>query len=131
MTKFEYDGDTKVSVESDRVGRKLNIRIGGDSLSVDFNVSYDAANKLFNKFWREYPGAPKKEEDMGNEPFEMGSATPIRESGNGKSILFDVEGEHIWIPKKVIHDDSEVWETDQEEGTLMVKFWWAEKEGHA
>ena len=33
-----------------------------------------------------------------------------------------------WIPKAVIHDDSEVYSLG-DEGTLVVHMWWAEKEG--
>lgn len=34
----------------------------------------------------------------------------------------------FWVPKSVVHEDSEVWKTGQE-GTLIVAEWWAEKEG--
>lgn len=40
--------------------------------------------------------------------------------------------ENIWVPKSVIHDDSEVYEKSIEGGgpaLLIVKFWFAEKEG--
>lgn len=49
-----------------------------------------------------------------------------------KAILVAVAGEEIWIPKSVVHDDSEVYSTDEDgrEGTLRVKLWWAEKNGH-
>ncbi len=39
----------------------------------------------------------------------------------------DVEGDE-WIPKSVIHDDSEVWKAG-DEGTLIVQGWWAEQNG--
>jgi hypothetical protein len=35
-----------------------------------------------------------------------------------------------WVPKSVIDDDSEVYERDTD-GTLIVKGWWARKEGLA
>ena len=34
----------------------------------------------------------------------------------------------VWVPKSVIHDDSEVFAAD-DEGTLIVFEWWAEKQG--
>lgn len=38
------------------------------------------------------------------------------------------DGQCMWVPKSVIHDDSEVWKLDQT-GTLIVQGWWAEREG--
>lgn len=38
------------------------------------------------------------------------------------------DGARKWIPKSVIHDDSEVWKYG-DEGVLVVKTWWAEREG--
>lgn len=35
----------------------------------------------------------------------------------------------FWVPKSVVHDDSEVYRPDNEEGVLVVQRWWAEKEG--
>ncbi len=36
----------------------------------------------------------------------------------------------VWIPKSMIHDDSEVYDAkDNSSGKLVVKLWWAEKEG--
>jgi hypothetical protein len=34
----------------------------------------------------------------------------------------------IWVPKSVIHDDSEVWKPFTN-GNLIVSRWWAEKRG--
>lgn len=41
--------------------------------------------------------------------------------------------DELWIPKSVIHDDSECFGMgrDEREGKLFVKSWWAEKNGHA
>ena len=46
-----------------------------------------------------------------------------------KAILVRIadEEEH-WIPQSQIHDDSEVWK-DGDKGALVIKTWWAEKEG--
>ena len=40
-------------------------------------------------------------------------------------------GETTWIPRSVIHDDSELYDDDNNEGEVVVKTWWAEKEGLA
>jgi len=57
----------------------------------------------------------------------LGNGRALRE----KAVLVELEsgGEH-WIPKSVLHDDSEVWKNGQS-GDVVVKTWWAEKEGLA
>lgn len=41
-------------------------------------------------------------------------------------------GETVWIPHKVVHDDSDVYDADKNsEGEVIVQTWWAEKEGLA
>lgn len=46
------------------------------------------------------------------------------------ALLVEIDGEEVWIPKSVIHDDSEVFDdSENSTGTLIVKKWWAEKEG--
>lgn len=40
----------------------------------------------------------------------------------------DEGGKAFWVPKSVIHDDSEVYKTNTD-GSLVVADWWAEKEG--
>lgn len=45
-----------------------------------------------------------------------------------KALKVLIEGETFWIPKSVVHDDSEVYEKDHE-GVLVVQEWFAEKEG--
>lgn len=47
-----------------------------------------------------------------------------------KAILVEIEGEEFWVPKSVIHEDSEVKE-EGTEGILIVKRWWAENNGLA
>ena len=74
----------------------------------------------------------------GKEPHALGAGKAIRESHSGKALLvalddeFDPFGKNveIWIPKSVIHDDSEVYEED-DEGEILVHLWWAEKNGYA
>jgi len=41
---------------------------------------------------------------------------------------FDVTAEGRWVPKSVIHDDSEVFKKG-DKGQVVLKTWWAEKEG--
>jgi len=45
-----------------------------------------------------------------------------------KALLVEIEGEEFWIPKSLIHDDSEV-HSEDDKGTLVVPEWFAEKEG--
>lgn len=47
----------------------------------------------------------------------------------GKALLVDIDGDEVWIPKSVIHDDSEVYKEDTE-GELIVKLWWAREHGY-
>ena len=63
-----------------------------------------------------------------NDPQEYATqVTCIQE--NPKSLrLEDEDGKKFWVPKSVIHDDSEVWKED-DSGKLVVKTWFAEKEG--
>ncbi len=44
-----------------------------------------------------------------------------------QAILVQIDGEEHWVPKSVIHDDSEVAGKD-DTGTLVVATWFAEKE---
>ena len=60
----------------------------------------------------------------------FGGCAAERESNNGKSLLVRLSGAAVprWIPKKVIHADSEVFEPGHK-GKLVVARWFAEKEG--
>lgn len=50
-----------------------------------------------------------------------------------KALLIELEdiGEERWVPKSVIHDDSEVYEAsgDGSSGDVVVMEWWATKNG--
>lgn len=48
----------------------------------------------------------------------------------GKAILVNAPefDEPQWIPLSQVHDDSEIWE-EGDEGDLLVKHYWAEREG--
>lgn len=77
------------------------------------------------------PSGTREENDVDvDKPFILGDAEVLAESKNEKNLLFNVDGEEMWIPKKVIHDDSTVWEKGQPAGELVVKLWWAEKNGY-
>lgn len=39
------------------------------------------------------------------------------------------DGQEFWVPKSVIHDDSEIYKPGSESGSLIVKLWWAESRG--
>jgi hypothetical protein len=62
----------------------------------------------------------------GDEPVELEGVEVIHETD--KAIKFTYEGETKWAPKSAVHDDSEVHQKD-DTGTLIVKRWYAEKEG--
>lgn len=70
-------------------------------------------------------------EDVGSEPCTLGDGKIIRDTE--KAVLAKIGDKEIWIPKSCLHDDSEAYspEDDQNEGTIVVKRWWAEKNGHA
>jgi hypothetical protein len=55
-------------------------------------------------------------------------ATLIAESSKAIRVRLDT-GREVWVPKSVIDDDSEVYDSDHDEGKLVVQEWWAEKEG--
>lgn len=56
-------------------------------------------------------------------------ATPIKETDKAVLFITDIHDEEVWVPKAVIDDSSEVWKEGQEEGDLVIKRWWAKKEG--
>lgn len=45
-----------------------------------------------------------------------------------KALLCEVDGKQVWIPQKLIHDDSEVWKPG-DEGELVIPMWLAEEKG--
>lgn len=67
--------------------------------------------------------------DGGNEPHTMGEGKITRETD--KAVLAKIADRDTWIPKSCIHDDSEAFDMEHSEGTIVVKRWWAEKNGHA
>ena len=73
--------------------------------------------------------------ELGNEGVCLGKAKIIRKSSKALLVQLEHEKAPRWLPKSVIHDDSELYFNDDgdysEEGTLIVKQWFAEKEGLA
>ncbi len=66
--------------------------------------------------------------DNGDDPFEIGEVSVTAETA--KAILCVPEsGEQFWVPKSCVHDDSEAFKKG-DSGKLVVKTWWAEKNGH-
>lgn len=66
-----------------------------------------------------------------DDPFEVGEANPMRETAKALLVYLEGEQRELWVPKSVIHSDSEVWSSSQVAGELVVFYWWAEKEGLA
>jgi hypothetical protein len=64
-------------------------------------------------------------DNSGDEPHVMGEGKALRETDKAILVALASGGER-WIPKSVVHDDSEVWKKD-DAGKLIVKMWWAEK----
>ena len=66
--------------------------------------------------------------DEGQDPHDCGEVECIKETAKAILLKPTDGSEQYWVPKAVVHDDSEVYEEGQE-GRLVVKAWWAEKEG--
>ncbi len=67
-----------------------------------------------------------------DEPFKA-PARAIAESAKALKVVIETTDgrREMWVPKSVIHDDSEVFgrEPDNSEGTLVLKAWFAREEG--
>lgn len=68
--------------------------------------------------------------DRGKEPANCGEVECIKETAKAILVRFkDNDGQEMWIPKSVIHDDSEVYDVDEHDtGDLILQTWFAEKE---
>lgn len=63
-----------------------------------------------------------------SEGTDVGQAIALKESDKALLVqIIDLE-EQVWVPKSQIHDDSEVFKSDQS-GKLVVTNWFAEKQG--
>jgi len=66
---------------------------------------------------------------MDSPGFNVGQAEVRRETDKALLIYIEDIGDEVWVPKSVIHDDSEIWEAGQEAGELVVTEWFAHKAG--
>jgi len=64
---------------------------------------------------------------MSDDTHESYNVSVVIETDQALLVRFEDSTEK-WIPKSVIHVDSDVFEADSE-GTLIVKRWFAEREG--
>lgn len=64
------------------------------------------------------------------EGYELGEGIVLRTTE--AAVLVEVENEEIWIPKSLLHEDSEIDEDSEpdQEGSVVVPLWWAEQEGY-
>lgn len=65
--------------------------------------------------------------DESEDPVELGVVTCLLE--RPKAIMVGLDNRPVWIPKSVLHDNSEVFRLS-DNGKLIVKYWWADKEGY-
>lgn len=62
--------------------------------------------------------------------FELDDCEVRRETDKALLVYIEDLDEEAWVPRSVIHDDSEVFDADENsEGVLAVKMWFAEKQG--
>lgn len=61
---------------------------------------------------------------MDDEGVDIPNCQVIRETD--KAILVTRGRGELWVPKSVLHDDSEVYEAG-DSGTMIVQEWWAEE----
>lgn len=60
----------------------------------------------------------------------LGPGKVVGSSDKALEIELEDLGERRWIPRSVIHDDSEVYDEDEnKEGEVFVHQWWAVKNG--
>lgn len=62
----------------------------------------------------------------------LGPARVIHSTDKAPLVMLDPGGDEdtVWIPKSVVHDDSEVYSEKASEGDLIVKAWWAKANGY-
>ena len=63
---------------------------------------------------------------MSEEPVEIDDVTV--EAETDLALLCSVEDKKVWIPKSVVHEDSEV-QSEGDIGTIAIMRWFAEKQG--
>lgn len=68
-----------------------------------------------------------RDEDRDDDKHTIDDAEAIGETDKALRVRTKEHGD-VWVPKSVIHDDSEVFEKGGD-GALIVKAWFARKEG--
>jgi hypothetical protein len=68
-----------------------------------------------------------REED--DEGYVFEDCEIIHQTDRALKVRLD-DGTEIWVPKSVVHDNSEIWKAE-EKGDLTVKHWWARSSGYA
>ena len=63
-----------------------------------------------------------------SEGTSLGDCRVVRETDKALLVELEDTGEELWVPRSLIHDDSEVWAEGQT-GELVVAAWWAEQSG--
>lgn len=61
---------------------------------------------------------------------ELFTCDAVCKRATPKALLVEIDGDEHWIPKSQIHDDSEVYDADENsEGTLVITEWIAKQKG--
>lgn len=71
-----------------------------------------------------------RNDDGGNDPYEMGKVKVI--AATEKALLCQPAKDgtdSFWVPRSVLMDGTEV-DKKGDDGELVVKTWWADKNGH-
>jgi len=74
----------------------------------------------------EYDAHYDRDGSEGEEPVDVGLADPFSASDLAVQFVTEKHGS-LWVPKKGIHEDSDVWKPGQSKGRLVLKRWCAEK----
>lgn len=66
---------------------------------------------------------------MSDDACSLGDGKVVR--ATAKALLVQLEtGDEVWIPRSVLHDNSEVYDdAENREGEVVVKQWFADREG--
>ena len=70
------------------------------------------------------------EDVSGHEACNIGRGRCARDTGRAILVVMTANGDEVWIPQSVIHDDSEVY-GDGHNGSVVVLGWWATRHGYA
>jgi len=62
--------------------------------------------------------------------YSLGQGRVEKDTGKALKVWLEEWGDSVWIPYSCIHDDSEVFDDeDNSRGEVIVKQWWAESKG--